>query len=249
MKWVGTDSGLAVFNNGIWTIYNSSNTPILPAGNITSIVTNNQGEFWASIDDGGFFPLGYGLIYFTETNGTITSWHLYDTSNSNLPSNLITGLKFSGGKLWIGTNNGFVQFDSTNMAVYNTTNSGLLDNNINKMALDSSGRIYFATNHFVSILEEHSINSYVSEKNYKKSFNLYPNPATTELKISHNDGNNHPVRCELFDATGKLAKSFLWPANDKEFIIKLNGLEIGLYLLRLSSNEEEYIETFRVVIE
>ncbi|MCP3925077.1 MAG: two component regulator propeller domain-containing protein, partial [Desulfobacterales bacterium] len=40
---------------------------------------------------------------------------------------------------------GVAQFDGTNWIVYNTSNSGLPDNNITSIAIDISGNIWFGT--------------------------------------------------------------------------------------------------------
>jgi len=77
-----------------------------------------------------------------------SEWLVLDKGNSGLPSRLLTpALAFdTPGNLWIGTRDGgLVKFDGTSWTVYNTDNSGLLDNQVVALADDGQGNMWIGT--------------------------------------------------------------------------------------------------------
>jgi ligand-binding sensor domain-containing protein len=122
-KWVGTDYGLAVFDETNWTIYQTSNSG-LPDNAIRSIAFDNNGAAWIGTINGG-------VAKFDGTN-----WTVYDQFNSPLPSQQINAVAFdSSNNKWIGTTSGLVKFDDTNWTVWDNTNSALVSNNIQTIAI------------------------------------------------------------------------------------------------------------------
>ncbi len=80
-------------------------------------------------------------------------WTVYNTSNSGLPYNGVTGLATdTQGNLWVGTGRwyawaggGLAKFDGENWTVYNTANSGLPNNDHTGLAIDPQGNIWCGT--------------------------------------------------------------------------------------------------------
>ena len=99
-----TWDGFTKFDGTHWTHYNTSNSG-LPANYVTAIEIDQEGNLW--IGTGNNYPFGNidkggGLVKFDGIN-----WAVFDTSNSNLPSNDITSLLFDDHhNLWIGTEGG-----------------------------------------------------------------------------------------------------------------------------------------------
>lgn len=95
--------GLAKFDGLNWSIYNKENS-LLPSNDITALLFDNNDNIWI-----GTMPyytkyneqyIGGGLACFHEES----SWQVFNTENSPLPSNTITSLVFdSKTNLWIGT--------------------------------------------------------------------------------------------------------------------------------------------------
>ena len=81
----------------------------------------------------------HGLLKY---NGITTTY--YSTSNSNLPSNLITDLALNKATndLWMTTDAGLAKFDGTFWTVYSTSNSPLPTNNLNSVAVDTNGIVW-----------------------------------------------------------------------------------------------------------
>ncbi len=80
-------------------------------------------------------------------------WTVYNTSNSGLPYNGVTGLAMdTQGNLWVGTGKwyawaggGLAKFDGEKWTVYNTANSGLPNNDHTGLAIDPEGNIWCGT--------------------------------------------------------------------------------------------------------
>lgn len=124
-KWIGTGggpngslegifpgNGLLKYNNGMWTIYNTSNSG-LPNNTIRALAVDSTGLIWVGT---------YGGL--AKFDGT--SWVVYKRSNSNIPSDTITSLSIDmNGVKWIGTFKGVASFDDINWVSYKRTNSNL----------------------------------------------------------------------------------------------------------------------------
>ena len=80
-------------------------------------------------------------------------WTVYNTANSGLPYNGVTGLAIDAqGTVWIGTGKwlaseggGLAKFDGENWTVYNTANSGLPNNDHTGLAIDDQGNVWIGT--------------------------------------------------------------------------------------------------------
>ena len=112
--WFGTsNSGMAKFQGGVWSVYNTSNSD-LPFDQISDIRFRSDGIMWVN-------SKGNGLV---EFNGD--TWTTYDDSNSGLPSTQIEDIEIApDGDLWIGiSSDEFIRYDGSTWKLYNTSNSG-----------------------------------------------------------------------------------------------------------------------------
>ncbi len=136
IKWVGTDYGLAAFNDTTWTIYNTFNSG-LTDNSIRSIAVDKFNNIWI-----GTF-LG-GLLKFDGD----TTWTAYSTLNSAIPDDYVKTIAFdTSGNIWIGTTIGLVKFDGdTTWKVYNISNSIFtLSDNIADINIDASNYFRIGT--------------------------------------------------------------------------------------------------------
>jgi hypothetical protein len=85
----------------------------------------------------GFRDIGVG-----EYDGT--TWKMY-TDTNGLPSKFVSALAFDGNVKWIGTDNGLVKMDGTNLVLFYTGNSPLPSNKINYLHV-SDTTLWIATN-------------------------------------------------------------------------------------------------------
>ncbi len=75
-----------------------------------------------------------------------TTWTVYTTKNSGLPSNDVHELTIDAqGTIWAGTAKGLAKFDGTTWTAYTTENSGLPGNWIWTLVSDTQGNIWMGT--------------------------------------------------------------------------------------------------------
>ena len=140
---------LVKYDGTNWTVYDMADSG-LQSGYVSYLAIDIDGNVWigASPDWDGSQMVGGGLIKFDGT-----SWTFYNTSNSELPSNYISGLAAdTNGNVWVGTypewdgnqsvGGGLVKFDGTNWTVYNTTNSALPGNYTFDLTTGKDGNIW-----------------------------------------------------------------------------------------------------------
>ena len=74
-------------------------------------------------------------------------WVIYNTSNSQIPTNQIGKIKVDEqNNKWIGTlGSGLVKFDGTNFTVYNISNSGIPSDYINDVYIEGNGILWVTT--------------------------------------------------------------------------------------------------------
>lgn len=128
-KWVGTDYGLASYNDTSWTFYNTLNSG-LTDNSIRSIAIDRYNNKWIGTFFGGLFKF----------DGD-TSWTSYNTFNSNIPDDFVKAIDFdTSGTIWIGTIIGLAKFDGdTTWKVYDLSNSIFtISDNIADIYIDSS---------------------------------------------------------------------------------------------------------------
>ena len=143
-KWIGTNDGLASFDGTNWIVYDTSNSD-LPDNRIGPIVIDSSGIKWMGISIYVFAgSWGHGLVSFDGTN-----WTVYDTSNSDLPSDVVCSIAIDGsGNKWIGTGGwyehprGLALFDGTNWTVHDTSNSELPWNVITSISIEDNENIW-----------------------------------------------------------------------------------------------------------
>ena len=116
--WVGSaGSGVYWLNGSTWVYVNLS-----PGGynysynNVYTMSVDTANNLWVGSE--------YGLRKFVAGNNS--TFTLYDTSNSPLPSAMILDVEADpSGGIWIGTAAGLVRFDGTNWMIYNQANTGM----------------------------------------------------------------------------------------------------------------------------
>lgn len=137
-SWFGTKTGLGRLINNNWVTFNTANSGLV-SDNILSLKTAGAG-IWVGT---------YKSLHYFDGN---SSWTVYDTLNSPLPSNYIACMDGDiNGQLYIGTNRGFCVFNpaTQNWTIYNVQNS-VLDNNLVKaIYCRGPGDVWLATNNTV----------------------------------------------------------------------------------------------------
>lgn len=96
--WIGTAHGLAIIDNGVWTLYTIDNSDI-PHDAITSIGFDSQGNAWIGASDPRVAQM---LLKFDGT-----TWFSYPAGNS-----VISVCVDNDDRVWVGLNQGFRLFSN-----------------------------------------------------------------------------------------------------------------------------------------
>jgi len=140
--WTGSDRGLfriQIPGNKVQSFLNNAANPgSLSNNNVWCLLTDPSGFLWTGTNDG-----------ICKTKTTEPLFHLLsDKPGSPLrlsSSRIMAVLEDKKGNLWIGTDGGglnCVSPDRKSVKVYNTSNSGLINDNIWSLAADKKGNIY-----------------------------------------------------------------------------------------------------------
>ena len=133
-KWIGTNGGLAKFDGTNWTVYNTSNSG-LPDNSVHSITIDESGNKW----------IGTVMAVWQNLMAQIGLFIILQIPVCRIIHVHSIAIDGSGNK-WIGTfGGGLAKFDGTNWTVYNTSNSGLPDNDVSSLAIDGSGNKWIGT--------------------------------------------------------------------------------------------------------
>ena len=136
-------TALNKFDGTSWITYTNANSGLI-SPNVSAIAVDSANNKW--------FGTWAGASKFDGTH-----WLTYTTANSGLVDNSVASVAIEGGNIeWFGsvghqdTNNcwqgGSVsRFDGSNWQTYTPTNSGLVANTINAIAIDKSGNKWFAS--------------------------------------------------------------------------------------------------------
>lgn len=87
----------------------------------SGLIADNLGKIWLSFSGTksgtSFIVSKVGLACYY--NG---AWTMYNSSNTNLPSNYITGICQKGNDIWLSSNKGIARFNNGSFDLYNTQN-------------------------------------------------------------------------------------------------------------------------------
>ena len=118
----------------------------------------------------GAFLLFISLIYLSAAirlEAGRTGWSTFDESNSSLPSNTVNDLiPLTGNRMLIATDNGaaIYQNEGNNQShqwtILNTTNTGLVNNDVLSLSVDSQGNMWFGTTAGISHYDGETWKSY-----------------------------------------------------------------------------------------
>src|SRR5258706_142896 len=255
-KWIGTDYGLAIYNDTAWTIYQTTNSGISD-NYIKCITFDAAGNAWIGTFSGGA----------NKFDGT--TWTVYNTLNSGISSDEIHDIAIDSlGNKWIGTDNGLDKFNDTVWTNYNVGNSNLPVNNIGCIGIESNtlrwigtingGLVKMADTVFTTYniansampdnlvhglvrLDESLLISVDEMEKEISSVSLYPNPARDELSIICNTlyGNEF---VEVFNTVGE--NIFKSEIKNPKSEINVSAFPNGIYFLRINSERGTFTGKF-----
>lgn len=137
--YVGTNSGLNVFDGNSWVLYDYPNT-FNNFCSVEGIAFDSSKTLWLGTS--------YGICF----RDTLGNWDSLTIFNSALPLPLIThisidanNIKWMLGREWQGGYPALIKLDGTNFTAYDTSNTPEFSNGIYDMEMDSHGNIWLAS--------------------------------------------------------------------------------------------------------
>ncbi len=121
--WISTDKGIGRYDGVNWTVYDTSTLL-----GINTITVDNKNVKWMA-------SFGNGLINYDDT-----TWTYFKTNNSQIQTNLITGVSLENNIKWMATGyNGIIGFNDTSFINFNYSNSGIPSNSVRCISVDLNG--------------------------------------------------------------------------------------------------------------
>lgn len=141
--WVGTHSGLAFNQNGVWKW-------VLPDA-VRGLAEDRAGALWVGTEEAGLKCL---------RNRQVTTFH--HQAEQGLPNDHITSLYVdSQDVLWVGTISGLARYDHGHWTRY-TTHEGLASNKIGYLLEDDRGNLWIGSTAGLMRLSKASLNEFAA---------------------------------------------------------------------------------------
>lgn len=216
--WIGTWlTGLMKFDGTTFVNYTTTNN--LADNNILCVKVDDFGKKWI-----GTYK---GITVFDASNNYLESYN----ADAGLYQNYVQDICFDpAGLMFVGIYvdylmDGAVSLFFNDEWVSFTMASGLVSEQVKRMAVDQSGNIWIATGNGLSKLK---VNNIGYEELDPSAYSRYPNPATGELYI-HTSLNSAVAR--LMDVSGRVVlEQVLEPATNR---LPVSGLQAGTYILEV----------------
>ncbi len=241
--WVGSGNFLYHTNDtGGWTQVNTSKWGWPELGDKTRMNFDSKNHLWITT--------GNRHIY--EYNGKFMIKHSPNYTNKVYPyyvgNTIVTD---SSGSVFIGTYwDGLYRYDGENWHVYDTSNSGLLNNNINAIALKNNGLwlgselgvvdfTNFGSGKRVSNLRDTVAN--MSELMPLYNVKLFPNPSNGKFTIESQE--SQELDYEIFNIEGRLIKSGTFKNS-----INLEIAAPGFYICRVIDPSKDGVAYLKFMV-
>lgn len=130
--WALNSSNVYKFYNGVWSVYNHSNTPIPMDAYLGNLVVDHQNRLWMT-DSGGVWC--YDGI----------AWTKYTHANSSLPDDVIKSIRFeNNGVGWFGGYDGVARYSDGQWQLFSTLGGYSMAYTSN-IYVDAWNRVWFCT--------------------------------------------------------------------------------------------------------
>ncbi|MEE9186750.1 MAG: two-component regulator propeller domain-containing protein [Bacteroidota bacterium] len=193
-KWFATSVGIRRFNGSTWTVYDTSNSPLLH-NNINTVFVDSRGDVWAACWYHGVVRFGTGAH---DQHG----WSVLTKSDGLADIYVLAITEDKEGNVWFGTFDGVSKFDPTARENAWTTlrpeNTGLTSTTVTALAVDDSGHIWFGTEP-MWVRSGYVGGGLTSYNPYREGYSAWTTYDTTNSGLPSN-----AVRAMAFDSAGSV---------------------------------------------
>ncbi len=177
----------------------------------SSIVTDKNNDVWFGTLSrmGVGFEYGEGLWHYNSQTQTFNN---YNINNSPIPCNSVVYVTTDAyNNIRLGTYYyGLVMLKNENWTIYNSQNSLLSGNNVERLLFDKEGDLWISCQNVGINVIPHSLIS-ITEKTRKTSsneVNIYPNPSSDkQITVEFDIQKKEKVSFEIYDVAGKVIVS------------------------------------------
>lgn len=232
-KWIGTNDGFFKFNelDSSWSQYNHQTIGL--SGSIIHAITSSNELVWLGTEKGL-------TNYNTKWN---TTEYLYDSINSNMPTNLVNALLIDAKEnIWIGTNKGLCKMNHAEefsingtLDYFNTKNSGLLNDTIVSLSLDTNGNILIGTKNGLTIFNGKKWETCLSNKRG----NLNSEIISSAIDLHGNKWIG--TKNGLYKLKNATTASIKETINNKKILVYPNPAKNNLYVSNLEPHTDIYL--------
>ena len=195
IKWIGTQTGLARFDNVNWTYYTMNNSG-LPSNYVTRLAVDSSHNVWVATMFGGVAKYNYPL----------NQWTVFNENNSGLPNNNTSCIYVDNQQgIWVGTsgpmarlfNNSWTLFYQSPVFGYPTIRQIANDKYFNIWFCLASGICTYFPNGITSInINQEIISDFTLYQNY-------PNPFNAKTNIRYNTRKSSNIKIYIYSINGK----------------------------------------------
>ncbi len=222
--WFSTSGGLTCIDNqGLWTIYNASNSS-LPPIYINQFAIDANDNIW-------FSDKHFGLYKFDKIN---CDRFVHPTLGQyNGGGTVVTD---HDGSIWQKGLSQLYLFNGTDWSEINSNNSPLPMGNLNDLTIDKYGNKWIGTGFgFLIYREGGVITSSSAMPNTELSYRAYPNPFRESFSIKFNREYTSP-RLVLYNSSGSIVYENDF-SSSTIITVKRNNLKPGIYYYRVHSRD------------
>jgi ligand-binding sensor domain-containing protein len=222
--WVGTfNGGMAVVNDGRWSIFNSQNS-LLQSNNVKSIGFDRYDNTWVCTNNG-----------IVKINGKV--WTAVNPSVTNFEFQTVYDVVCDK-NIWFASDHGLMEFDGDTWKNLRVDNSDIPTNDIRAISMDENNNIWIGTaGKGIVIYNPAGIVLAVGNSiNSENAINVFPNPAKGEVTFSFNTGKAGNAELDLYDMLGKKVCTVFNEevgVGKHEVKYNINKLPAGLYIWRI----------------
>lgn len=223
-----------------------------PFNDIYCIRKNNNGNLWIG-------SVSNGLARFDGEK-----WKIFNSENSELPSNSITSISFdNNGKVIIVCNEmsnpthkdgGLAVYDGVNFEVFKFYNSPLPLRYLRSAVTDNNNNIWLLGYTGLSVFNKTEVKLDLSNSIQNKLSQNFPNPFNSTTIIKYTLANQGNVRLKIIDILGKEVRTLInMNVSSGDHLIEWDGkndygvnVASGIYLFQLFS--ENFIEVKKMIL-
>lgn len=197
--WVGFASGLLKF-----TVEHTWESVGFPGTQVNRLKADGAGNLWVATSAQGL------LFYNSQTKG----WTAYDTTNSAIPSNLVTDVVIQSNQIiWIATSKGLARFAYGDWEAYDSFNSAISPDYVQSLGLQADGKVWVATVQRLLMFNDSARSAGIEKDRPGTSgslpdISISPNPFASQTLFIIAPAENQHRSLVIYSVAGKVIRSF-----------------------------------------